>query len=369
MITGGNQTLYEITDTAHRATLTTWCFLTATISVVGNIVVLVASLKYNAIKLDKISVVLIRNIAIADLAYALLVILQVGISLAVNSWPYGDGHDGLCHLSTYLQHALAFTDILLICGLNISKLTCVMFPHRAFLRSKRTGHVIAFFVWMIAQLWSLESLARSVYFDYRSYRCAYLNPTPPGFWEWLDPLNVAVFLLVPNVIVIITTVWLLVLVKKSTGMNKQAVFTMLPVSIVFCVSCAPIGAYFVAEKWIMQAAGENMPTDFWYRDLYRYGMLVKFANNSANPLIYYVTLRSFRQFVQRKIFPWNTIEDDRKLAATNYGTRSRLSHTTPFSRQLTYIRPSMVKLNPTVSATSRLSVSATSSPRLSESRL
>ena len=295
-----NKTYYEISDPTLRYSLATYCFLTAAFAAVGNIVVLTASIRYKAIKLDKISVVLIRNIAIADLAYSVCVMLQVGLSLVWNSWPYGDGHDALCHLSAYLQHALAFTDINLICALNIAKLTCIMFPLYARLRSFSKGVIISGAVWVIANLYPLQALKRGVYFDYRSYRCAYVHTD--DYWKWLDPVNISLFLLLPTCIVFITTIWLLVYVKRVTGANKQAVITMLPVSIVFCVAYAPIGSYFVTEESIVAMASPYLYDNFLYTTLYRYGMLVKFINNSANPIIYFVTIRSFREFVMEKIF-------------------------------------------------------------------
>jgi hypothetical protein len=274
--------------------------LTASFATVGNIVVLVASMKYKAIKLDKVSIILIRNIAIADLAYSLCVMLQAGLSLSFNSWPYGNGRDTLCHVSTYLQHALAFTDINLICALNISKLTCIMFPLYARLRSFKKGATISAIVWLIANLYPLQAVKREVYFDYRSYRCAYVHS--PDYWVWLDPVNISLFLLLPTFLVLVTTVWLLFFVRKVTGAHKQAVFTMVPVSVVFCLSYAPIGTYFVAEKWIIENAGSYPYNDALYTSLYRYGMLIKFINNSANPIIYFFTIQSFRAFVMAKVF-------------------------------------------------------------------
>ena len=320
-----NQTYYEISDTGLRFSLAAYCFLTAAFAAAGNSVVLVASMKYKAIKLDRVSAILIRNIAIADLAYSLLVMLQVGLSLSVNSWPYGDGHDALCHLSTYLQHALAFTDINLICALNIAKLTCIMFPLYARLRSFRKGAVISGIVWLIANLYPLQALKRGVYFDYRSYRCAYVHT--PDYWVWLDPVNISLFLLLPTCIVFITTLWLLFYVRRITGAHKQAVFTMLPVSVVFCLSYAPIGVYFVAEKWIIENAGQELYKDPLFTSLYRYGMLIKFINNSANPIIYFFTVQSFRTFVMQKIFRVKSADLSRTM--TRVDTR--------FSRQLTSI--------------------------------
>ena len=180
-----------------------------------------------------------------------------------------------------------------------------------------------------------------MYFDYRSYRCAYVHT--PDHWAWLDPVNISVFLLLPTCIVVITTVWLLFYAGKVTGAHKKAVFTMLPVSIVFCLSYAPIGTYFVAEKWIIQNAEPDLHKDPLYTSLYRYGMLIKFINNSANPIIYFVTVRSFRTFVLQKVFrikiksadSMTTIRRNTTPRSSNSSSHLSINRAVRISRQLT----------------------------------
>ena len=59
-----------IASDAERYLFIIWTIITLIMCVSGNILVLVASIRYNAIKLDKVSVVLIKNLAIADVIYA-----------------------------------------------------------------------------------------------------------------------------------------------------------------------------------------------------------------------------------------------------------------------------------------------------------
>ena len=173
MLENQNQSLYEVSSVELQGALVTWCFSLALLSILGNSLVLVSSVKYNAIKLDPISVQLIRHIAIADLAYAFCVILQVGIALALNQWPFGHA---LCEVSTYLQYFLAIADINMMGLLNVAKLMCILRPLVALSRSKRTG------CWLVAGSWLMSHihpglcaiLRRPIDFDYRSYRL--LNP-------------------------------------------------------------------------------------------------------------------------------------------------------------------------------------------------
>ena len=218
----------------------------------------------------------------------------MGISLCINGWQY-DWHTWTCNLSTYLQHALALSDILLICALNISKLAVIMFPLRARSWTRRHGLVFCVASVMLANVYPVMAAYRPTQFDWRCYRCAYQNVGPNSVWNWLGPLCISLFLLLPNVVVIVTTGFLLYYVKKVSGENKQAILTLVPVSIVYIISYAPIGVYFVAETGLANGA------EALYSAMNRYGMMIKFLNNSANPLIYFFTLRSFREFIVRGV--------------------------------------------------------------------
>ena len=300
MITSTNQTLYHINDVGNKAALTVYCFGLSFISLFGNILVLLASIKYRAIKLDKVSIILIRNIAIADSLYAFLIMTPCGVSLVTDSWPFGDL---LCYASTYLQYFLALAGINMICALNIAKLTSLIFPFRARLRSNKTGYTIAVSMWIFSNCFPLMNMAfgRPVNFDYRSYRCAHPH-TDDDVWSWLDPVNSALFLVFPNLVIMVSTIILLVYAHKmSSGVNKQAVITMFVVSMVFIVSYLPVGTYIVAETWIIQASGA-MEGDSLFVKTYRAGLFLKFINNSANAVIYYLTLNSFKKFVNEKVF-------------------------------------------------------------------
>ena len=71
-----NKTLDTFPEAKHlisqqHITILTWLFFTAFLSTVGNIIVLVSSIKYNAIHLDRVSIILIRNLALADLGFGL----------------------------------------------------------------------------------------------------------------------------------------------------------------------------------------------------------------------------------------------------------------------------------------------------------
>ena len=164
-----------------------------------------------------------------------------------------------------------------------------MKPFAARSWTRRHGLIFSAVAVTLANIYPLFGIGRRSEFDWRSYRCNYSSFE--GVWLWLGPVLLGIFLLFPNVIVIITTLALLYKVKKATGVHRRAVMTLVPISAIYLISYAPIGIYWVAESTFQQ--GDH------YLTLNRFGSTVKFLNNSLNPLVYLISLRSFRKFVKR----------------------------------------------------------------------
>ena len=60
------------------------------VGVFGNLLILYATMKYNAIKLDKVSLIFVKNIAAVDIAWTTLTTLTIFISnTCSNRWCLG----------------------------------------------------------------------------------------------------------------------------------------------------------------------------------------------------------------------------------------------------------------------------------------
>ena len=97
----------------------------------------------------------------------------------------------------------------------------------------------------------------------------------------------------PGVIVVITTVWLGCYVQKVAGLQQEAVLTLLMVSGVFCVAYTPMGLYFV----INLVVGCEVKSSLAFIGYCRFATFLGYFNYLANPVIYYVSIRSYRTFV------------------------------------------------------------------------
>ena len=71
------------------------------LALLGNGVVLFGSLKHNAIKMDKVCLILIQNIAFTDIVIGLVAYLPRVIILSANKWVLGKF---MCGLSAFLEN-------------------------------------------------------------------------------------------------------------------------------------------------------------------------------------------------------------------------------------------------------------------------
>ena len=269
-----------------------WCVASITFATLGNSMVLVSSIKYNAIKLDNISIALIQNIAFADIGYSLYVI-TVLISVIENKWILGDI---LCTVTNYMHLFFGVSEIYLICAFNVSKLHCLLFPLQARHRSTRTGRVIALAMWCVMPLFHIiptQLIYRTETFRLTYFRCeGYFTGT--GMLAKIFPfLCVVFFILLPMLVVLIAIIWLLQYVRRVQGLQKQSVITLLLISLCYFTSYLPYGGYFVIRTFFPRVAS-LYSVRFHY---YRFALYMCYLNFSANPIIYLVSVKSYKEFL------------------------------------------------------------------------
>ena len=69
----------------QRVPLAIYNILVVTLATLGNGVVLWASLQYNAVRLDKVTVFLVRNLALADILYTLIRIVPHTVNMVAGN--------------------------------------------------------------------------------------------------------------------------------------------------------------------------------------------------------------------------------------------------------------------------------------------
>ena len=103
-------TSYKIDNPTEREILIGYKVLLSASTLIGDSLILVGSLRYNAIKLHKILVIIVQHMAVANILMSLFSIIPSAVSLAVNDQILGHG---TCYLTYFFNDGLALVQCLL----------------------------------------------------------------------------------------------------------------------------------------------------------------------------------------------------------------------------------------------------------------
>ena len=265
-------------------------------SIFGDSLIILASRSRNSFRLNKCLVTIMQHIAVCDISVSITHILPSAISLIADSWLLGNM---LCYVRPYLQLFFTATSVPLICLLTTGKYLLLSKPVRARNWSRKQAHLICSVVWVFTLVYPIlmYTLGKDdVNFDYRTYSCEY------GWnaytWRRISPITSFVSAILPNTVVITTTIpTLRYLIKARNAARRtkksmpwQGALTVSLTAIVYCLSTMPISVYFFCYAF--------MDREGWrYNLLYRYGMFLGMINFTSNFFIYAMTIRTFRRYL------------------------------------------------------------------------
>lgn len=302
----GNKTLYGI---ARDAELYTWIgyhiFVIAS-SLIGDTIILIASLKYRAFKLHKIITVIIEHMAVCDLMVLATLIIPSFVSLIAGKWVFGAF---VGYFTYYTRAYFCLASVFFICAMTTSKVLLLKKPLYFGTKSRKDAHKICIACWIASLTFPSVFLLvdwQDIYFSYRSYHFQYLFSS--NIWSYLRPLVSFIFGFLPTCIVITATVYLLVVAKKFSKRSQdklkwQGIVTTILTGTVYCISVLPHAIYNALDS---NLAVENKASSFFHTKFHRMTRIFVYFNTVSNFYIYCLTVSSFRKFLQSKIqiFPW-----------------------------------------------------------------
>ena len=275
-------------STVERFFLAVWTISTTTSAILGNLVVLIA-IKRKSIKLDRISVVIIGNLAVADMGCGLYVMTNF-INIVAGRYVLGEK---ICYISVFLCNFFFSASILSLCSLNVSKATCLAFPFLARLRSTRQGCFIAGFIWIAALpiLGYVIMYHDDFYFSPEILRCTILLSKKESGASKTAAYILFLYILIPGFIILSCTIGLLIYTFRKAGKLKPGTLaTNLCVSAVFLISLLPVGM-----KYILASQGISNG------HFTRFSSYLSVLNFATNPIVYLFTIRSFGSFVRKSL--------------------------------------------------------------------
>ena len=138
------------TDTLNLTTLQSvslaiFCFLVVILGLIGNITVLYGSLRHNALKLEKASLIFIHNLAVADILQTIIVAFPSFVTYSTRSWVLGRVW---CFVQAQLPFVPAVANCLLVLAITLQRVVLFTVPNRAI--SARTATICSVLIWSVA---------------------------------------------------------------------------------------------------------------------------------------------------------------------------------------------------------------------------
>ena len=290
-----NYTKYGIHDKAERYALSGYMFLIVLSSVIGDTLILIGSMRYNAIKLHKIMVVFIQYIAIADLVCSIFRVLPGAVSLVANGWIFGDF---LCSATFFVAYSFAGASFFLISALTFAKLIIVKYPFRAVNFSKKHGHLATLGMFAFWCCFGVICIVgeKGIYFSYMSYNCDYFSLNSKV--HHVARVVAGAIGLISTTITIVNSAMLLYLAKKvadrrTGGLQWQGVRTVLLTVAAYAIATVPLAVYLIEFTETQPHTTANK--------FHRFVMFIFYLNIVSNFYIYTISLTSFREFLKSRI--------------------------------------------------------------------
>ena len=277
--------------------LLAWTSISFVLGIFGNILVLVAAYR-RGIRIDKTSLLVIKNLASSDILFNLIWVLPTLTTLIADTWVLGNT---VCHVTTYLQYTTAIATICFITIFSLNKFIRCKFPLKSWKISTAAGYLITTAVWTFAfvhpAMYFVGNLVREdkrriMLYPPKSSCDYYHGLDLSTYWQRIDLLCAVLYTFLPSMILIVVNVGLIRLVKQKEkrSFNKSNLTLILIITVVFIVSYAP---YVV--KYSIPILG--MKTDVlsnWFKTLMNFML---YTNSWFNPFAYYSTNAAFRKFI------------------------------------------------------------------------
>ena len=287
---------YRIQDDSERwlwFTFLTIIFLT---SLLGDSIILLASVKRNAFKLNRLIVVIIQHIAVGDLLRSISFVFPTALSLATDGWDFGRE---LGYLTFFLNFFSYEISNIFLSVLTSTKLLLLIYPIRSRAWTKNGAHVVCGCVWTFAFGCAVMLIAGhdTILFNYISYM-VFLVQT----YKIIPITYIIVATFLPTFLVIISTLPTLHFLFKASrishrvgGQRKwQGMVTVTVTAAIHCLLTIPN----MVVVLVQQLGGiEEDQLARWQR----VARFITALNVTCNFNIYCLTITSFREFVLSKI--------------------------------------------------------------------
>ena len=301
---------HKLKDDDQRYGLVAFLLIVVLSSLIGDSIILLASVRYDAIKLNKFIVAIMQHIAVCDLLQSVFLVLPSAASILAGEWIFKDiilGQYSLIHIINSLS---VKSSNVLICLLTVGKLTLLKYPLRTRHWNKKMAHLACGLVWFFA------FIAVGIFTFGMPYRYGFLYvfyiitaQMTEDVTGKFENATVIIFNVLPPIAVLLSTGVILhhlfkarrVSYRSGGSMRWQGMVTVSATAVVFLVSTLPhVVTYFIfladperRKKLMTESYG-------MYLFLNRVSYFLGYLNIMSNFYIYSLTVPSFRTFLKGK---------------------------------------------------------------------
>lgn len=273
--------------------LITYNTVTAIVGLLGNGVVLLASFKSSVFRLDKLTILLIQNLAISDFLYLLLVIVPSFNSYIKERWLLGDT---LCYMVGFVGTWLASANLHFILFVAAHRFLKCVRPWRMRRVRRSRFSAISLLIWVFSSLKIvvLSVMGAEITYNNDIYRCG-VNYV--GFGKQHPTILTLVWVIakwVPFALVMVLNASLIFIAKKKfKKTTARGIMTISSISILLILSWIPAQIYS-----IMGAVQYSSITTVKIFEKIAY--IFYLLSVSGNPIIYGFQNKHFAAFVRTK---------------------------------------------------------------------
>ena len=267
-------------------------YLTSTfvLGLSGNLFFVITSHLYQSIDLDTVKIILVRQIAIADLLQIINTVLPTILTIfsIIRGWFLGDL---LCDVTAHFNFIPVLVNNYLVLSLSLYKILACKMPVQ--MRKVKTSHVwlLVLSTYLLASVVFLESvfLGKNGILSSPVSQClSKIYVTHPT----LMLVTAIIFVGVPIVAIVVCNIWLYRFARrmvkdKGANSSSRALILICAVSGLFVVSWAPKLIYVIAVKITKKQT-------VWAVKLSHFA---PFLSSAGNPIIYTFTNRRYGKFV------------------------------------------------------------------------
>ena len=284
-----------------------WGQISFIFGVVGNVFTLYATSAHDAIKLDSLSIWIIKNLAVADICNCILVIFPILLN------QYGKINGSIIlgivfvKILTCYRYNFFVANLFLVNILSLNKLLRCVFPLRNFVTTKRQRIIVSttiVFVSILPTIWTVYGLqggflslpewwkdpdySGSVYIGTLSYHAERNSNLESALhWIMIGMLNALPCL---TLAILNTSLIVVALAKAKSTVKKTSILTVVLVTVGIQISILP---HFV-----------ELILKFFDKDLLAREEIVwsiSYISTWINPIIYFLVNPTFRKFTGEKL--------------------------------------------------------------------